>query len=66
MKNSLKSLDQKKIVKYLLFAFVMALSLRYIPSNSISTKEIIMISAISSITFSIIDIISPSVQIIDN
>ena len=69
MKNSLESFDiesKKKIVKYLLFGFIISLSLRYIPSNTINNKEIIMIGAISSISFSIIDMISPSIKVVSN
>jgi hypothetical protein len=66
MKNSLNIEDpdiKKKIVKYLLFGFIVGLSVRYVPKNTINNKEIIMIGAIASISFGIIDIISPSVVV---
>ena len=66
MKNSLDIESKKKIVKYLLFGLIISLSVRYIPSSTINNKEIIMIGAISSISFSIIDMISPSIKIDNN
>lgn len=67
MRNSLKSQDQninKKLLKYILFGLIIAISLRYIPSNTcIHNSEVIIISAISSITFGIIDMVAPSIQV---
>lgn len=66
MKNSLDIESKKKIVKYLLFGLIISLSIRYIPSNTINDKEIVMIGAISSVSFSIIDMISPSIKVVAN
>lgn len=66
MENNLKVQDsdcQKKIIKYLLFGLIIGLSIRYIPSNQINNNEILMLAAISSITFGIIDMISPSIVV---
>jgi hypothetical protein len=66
MENSLRVQDpdrKKKLIKYLLFGLVVAISLRYIPTNRINNKEILMIAAIASISFGIIDIVSPSIVI---
>ena len=66
MKNSLKVQDtdhKKKLLKYLLFGLVVGMSIRYIPTNQINNKEILMISALASITFGIIDMVSPSIVI---
>ena len=66
MKNTLKVQDtdhKKKLLKYLLFGLVVGMSIRYIPTNQINNKEILMISAIASITFGIIDMVSPSIVI---
>ena len=51
----------KKILKYILMGLIVSTSLKYIPSNTLSGKEILMISAISSVAFSILDMISPNV-----
>jgi hypothetical protein len=51
-----------KTFKYLIIAFVLFVSLKYIPENKISVKENTMISAIGSITFALLDMISPSVK----
>ena len=64
--NSLKTQDsdkKKKIIKYLLFGLIVGISTRYIPHNTIQTKEIIMIGAIASISFGIIDMVSPSIVV---
>ena len=41
---------------------IVATALKYIPSNTLSGKEILMISGISSIGFSILDMISPNIK----
>ena len=64
MENSLRVQDpdrKKKLVKYLLFGVIVGMSIRYIPSNQINNKEILMIASLASITFGIIDMISPSI-----
>jgi hypothetical protein len=55
--------NQKKIIKYLLFGIIISISVRYIPTNQINNKEILMIGAIESMTFAILDMISPSIKI---
>jgi hypothetical protein len=52
----------KKILKYILMGLIVSTSLKYIPSNTLSSKEILMISAIASVGFSILDMISPNVS----
>lgn len=67
MNKNLKSRDpdlKKKFIKYLLFGLIVGMSVRYIPANNIKNKEIIMIGAIASISFGIIDMVSPSIIII--
>jgi hypothetical protein len=66
MENSLKHKNSdynKKLVKYLLFGLIVSISVRYIPSTQINNKEIIIIGALASITFGILDMISPSIEI---
>lgn len=64
MKKSLNNNEyKKKIVKYLLFGLIVGLSVRYIPSHAINQKEIIMIAAIASISFAILDMVSPSIKV---
>ena len=66
MENSLKVQDpdqKKKIIKYLLFGLIISISVRYIPTNKINNKEILMIGALSSITFGILDMVSPSIEV---
>lgn len=64
--SSLKTESQekhKRMLKYILFAFIIALSLRYIPTNNINNTEILIISMIGSITFGIVDMLSPSIYV---
>ena len=66
MKNSLRVQDpdhKKKLVKYLLFGIIVGISIRYVPTSKINDKEILMIGAIASITFGIIDMVSPSIEV---
>ena len=53
----------KRIIKYILIGLVMIVSLRYIPSQLLDMYDLLTISAIASITFAIIDMISPSILI---
>ena len=56
----------KRIIKYILMGFIILVSVRYIPNQPIATKEIIMIGLISSIAFAMLDMVSPSVKVINN
>ena len=53
----------QKITKYILMGLIVVVALKYIPDNVLKTKEIIMIGATSSISFGILDMISPAIKI---
>ena len=53
----------QKFTKYILMGLIVVLATRYIPDNILKNKEIIMIGATSSITFAILDMISPSIHV---
>jgi xanthine/uracil permease len=66
MENSLRVQDpdrKKKLIKYLLFGVIVGISIRYVPSNRVNDNEILMIAALASITFGIIDMVSPSIVV---
>ena len=42
---------------------IVVVALKYIPDNQINNKEIIMIGATSSISYAILDMISPAIKI---
>ena len=66
MEKSLKAQDpdkKQKLVKYLLFALIIGIFLRYVPSNKITDREIMIIGALSSITFGIMDMVAPSIKL---
>ena len=53
-----------KIIKYIIIFIITYISCNYIPVNNLNIKEIISISLISSLTFCILDMLSPSIKII--
>jgi hypothetical protein len=53
----------QKLTKYILMGLIVLVATKYIPDNQLKTKEIIMIGATSSISFAILDMISPSIKI---
>ena len=52
-----------KIIKYLILGLVILLSFKYIPDVNINSIDQIMISSIGSITFALLDMLSPSINI---
>ena len=61
--NTISPSINERIIKYLLFGLVISISVRYLPEKTIYNKDIIMIGAVSSITFAIIDMVSPSIRL---
>jgi|TARA_Y100000813_G_C24091722_1_gene318556 hypothetical protein len=53
----------KRIIKYILMGLVILVSLRYVPTQLLDNSELLMISFISSISFAILDMLSPSILI---
>jgi len=63
-KNSIEFQNNNiKTIKYLLFTIIIIIIVRYIPKKKIKTNESIIIGFISTITFAIIDMLSPSISI---
>tara|TARA_E500000178_G_scaffold23634_1_gene21884 strand:+ start:956 stop:1168 length:213 start_codon:yes stop_codon:yes gene_type:complete len=64
-KQTIKHIEKsKRIIKYILMGFIILVAVRYIPTQTIDTKEIIMIALISSISFGMLDMVSPSIKLI--
>jgi hypothetical protein len=57
---------KQRIIKYLLIGILVCIAARYIPALPLQNKENIMIGAVSSITFAIIDMLSPTIKFEDN
>jgi uncharacterized BrkB/YihY/UPF0761 family membrane protein len=53
----------ERMVKYMLLGLIVVLATRYIPENKLPTKELLMIGAISTIAFAILDLVSPAVRV---
>ena len=53
----------EKLIKYVIMGLVIIAATRYIPDKVLLPKELIMIGCTSAITFSIIDMVSPSIVI---
>jgi hypothetical protein len=49
-------------MKYLIMALITAILVRYIPEIMVSTKNIIIISCLVSVSYAILDRLSPSIQ----
>lgn len=56
----------ERLIKYILLGLIVILTAKYIPETKLLTKEIIMIGATSSIVFAILDLVSPTVRIIES
>jgi uncharacterized MnhB-related membrane protein len=56
----------ERIIKYVIMGLLVLLATRYIPENTMPTKELIMIGATSSIAYAILDMVSPSVKVVKN
>ena len=64
--SKLNTLEKsKRIIKYILMGFIILVAVRYIPNQPINTKEIIMIGLISSISFAMLDMVSPSIKVLN-
>ena len=69
LEESMVSTDQtydlvemsKRMFKYLIYAIVVGLAVKYVPAQKLTTREIIMISVIAAIAFAILDMYTPSV-----
>tara|TARA_Y100000590_G_scaffold469872_1_gene660273 strand:- start:329 stop:511 length:183 start_codon:yes stop_codon:yes gene_type:complete len=59
--NSTKE-KTNRAIKYVLMALITAILVRYIPTIMVSDKNIIIISCLVSISYAILDRISPSIR----
>ena len=53
----------KRLVKYIIQCLVVVIAARYIPTYKIKTKDILMIGMVSSITFAILDLYAPIINL---
>ena len=44
--------------------FIILVAVRYIPNQPIETNEIVMIALTSSISFAMLDMVSPSIKLV--
>lgn len=51
----------QKLVKYILMGLIIISAIKYVPNSCLQDKEILMIGALSSITFAILDMVSPTI-----
>ena len=54
---------KKKAMKYILFSLILYILIKYVPSIKILNSDILIICVISMISFTILDINSPSITI---
>ena len=53
----------EKFLKYIIMTLLTIIIVRYIPNYTLPLKELIMIGMTTSITFSILDMVSPTVKV---
>ncbi len=61
--NKQESNKQKNIIKYILIGLIVALASRYIPYKPIASDEVLMIGAVASIMFGLLDMYAPTIVI---
>ena len=54
----------RRLLKYIILVLISGSSIYVIPKNKINSKEIIYISLIIGMVFCLLDIVTPSIQII--
>ena len=64
MVKSPQNLHARRLLKYIVLVLIAGSCIYVIPKNKINNKEIIYISLIIGMVFCILDIITPSIQII--
>ena len=62
--NMIQNIEKsRRIIKYILMGLIILVAVRYIPTQPIETCETVMVALISSISFGILDMVSPSIKI---
>ena len=56
---------REKFFKYVIMSLIVMLTVKYIPSYILNLDEIIVIGLTSAITFAILDMLSPSIKIVE-
>lgn len=63
MKSNINSIEiTKRIMKYLIMGTVVGIVVRYIPEIPVPNKELIIISMITSMSYALLDMVSPSIK----
>tara|TARA_A100001015_G_C14941326_1_gene692662 strand:- start:584 stop:784 length:201 start_codon:yes stop_codon:yes gene_type:complete len=63
MKSNINSIEiTKRIMKYLIMGTVVGIVVRYIPEIPVPNKELILISMITSMSYALLDMVSPSIK----
>ena len=63
MKSNINSIEiTKRIMKYLIMGTIVGIVVRYIPEIPVPNKELIIISMIASISYALLDMVSPSIK----
>ena len=62
--NNKKNISER-IIKYILMGLTIMIITRYLPKYVLKTDEIFIIGLSASITFAILDMISPTIKIIE-
>jgi len=57
--------NKEKLFKYIVMGLIVMLKVKYIPSYLLNNDEIVIIGLTASITFAILDMLSPTIKIIE-
>lgn len=57
--------NKEKLFKYIVMGLIVMLTVKYIPSYLLNNDEIVIIGLTASITFAILDMLSPTIKIIE-
>lgn len=63
MKSNINNIEiTKRILKYIIMGAIVGIATRYIPEVPIPNNYIILISMVSSMSYALLDIVSPSIK----
>ena len=63
MKSNVNTIEiTKRVLKYIIMGAIVGIATRYIPEIPIPSSYVILISMVSSMSYALLDIVSPSIK----
>lgn len=66
MNNQITYSNSNKIIKYIIIGLILVLTSRYLLDQKISLENTLLIGAVGSISYALIDMVSPSIKVVRN